>query len=81
MAQIQFWTLGQFQIVADGQVAPFKVMPRGKALLAYCLLNAGALIPRDELAFMLWPDVTEEVARGRLRRHLYNLRQGLPAYE
>ncbi len=48
-------------------------------LWAYLLLKRQHPIPRDYLAYTLWPDVTEEEARANLRRHLHLLRKQLPA--
>jgi predicted ATPase/DNA-binding SARP family transcriptional activator/Flp pilus assembly protein TadD len=38
-----------------------------------------APLPRTTVAFTLWPDVDEEMARNNLRRHLFELRRVLPA--
>ena len=48
-------------------------------LLAFLVLNRGAPVPRQFLAFTLWPDADEETARANLRRNLYILTQALPA--
>ena len=60
--------------------APFRfnVRPKVVPLLAYLVLHASRPVPRDELAFALWPDDTEDAARGNLRRHLHHLREALP---
>ncbi len=63
---------------ADGQ--PFKFRGPAKALnlLAYLLLHRGTHVTRESLAFTLFPDDTEEVARGNLRRMLYVTHRALP---
>jgi DNA-binding SARP family transcriptional activator len=45
-----------------------------QALLAYLLLNAGSSVPRQQLAFLFWPDTTEPQARTNLRQLLHHLR-------
>lgn len=47
------------------------------ALLAYLLLHR-EILPRDRVAWALWPDANEHDARANLRRHLYLLRDTLP---
>lgn len=54
--------------------APPKTMP----LLAYLLLRRGERLPREKIAFALWPDDSEDGARSNLRRHLYHLQRLLP---
>ncbi|MDQ2992119.1 MAG: AAA family ATPase, partial [Candidatus Eremiobacteraeota bacterium] len=53
-------------------------LPKSLPLLGYLLLNAGRAVPRDRLAYALWPDETESDARSNLRRHLYRLVRALP---
>ncbi len=48
------------------------------SLLAYLLLHRESPIPRDRLAFALWPDVPKEEALAHLRRHLHDLSRALP---
>lgn len=62
----------------DGKPFTFKGIPKTVPLLAYLLLHQDRPIHRDELAFALWPDESEKSARGKLRRHIYALRQLLP---
>jgi DNA-binding SARP family transcriptional activator len=51
---------------------------RAQSLLAYLLLHREAPQPRQHLAFLLWPDSTEQQARTNLRHVLHNLRRALP---
>lgn len=51
---------------------------RAESLLAYLLLHRDAPQPRQRLAFLLWPDSTEEQARTNLRHVLHDLRRALP---
>lgn len=53
-------------------------LPKCASLLAYLALNRQRFVPRKELAFNLWPDDPEEVALGRLRRHLHELASAFP---
>jgi DNA-binding SARP family transcriptional activator/tetratricopeptide (TPR) repeat protein len=71
--------LGRPRFLADGQ--PFKFRGPAKALnfLAYLLLHRGSHVTRESLAFTLFPDDAEEVARANLRRTLYVTNRALPA--
>jgi len=51
---------------------------RSLSLLAYLLLHRDGEVPRDRLAFTLWPDVPEDDARAHLRRAFYTLGLWLP---
>jgi DNA-binding SARP family transcriptional activator len=42
------------------------------------LLHRGAHLTRENIAFALWPDDSEEEARANLRRHLHHLKEALP---
>ncbi|MBV9645839.1 MAG: AAA family ATPase [Candidatus Eremiobacteraeota bacterium] len=53
---------------------PRKTLP----LLAYLLLHRDAVLARDFLSYLLWPDDTEESARTKLRATLYDLQGVLP---
>ncbi len=68
--------------LADGERAINPApLPKCAALLAYLALNEGRFVPRKEVAFKLWPDDEEDVALGRLRRHLHELMGALPLGE
>ncbi|HEY2474468.1 MAG TPA: AAA family ATPase [Candidatus Cybelea sp.] len=70
--------LGQVEITVDGK--PFRLATPRKSLqlLAYILMHRAAAVSRDYLAFLLWPDEEEGVARGRLRSTLSDLLKVLP---
>ncbi len=53
--------------------------PRLQTLLAYLVLHCHEPRPRSQVAFALWPDVTDAQAHGSLRRALYRLRRAWPA--
>ncbi|MBV9103996.1 MAG: hypothetical protein JO060_10410, partial [Candidatus Eremiobacteraeota bacterium] len=70
---------GTMRVEADG--APLHASMRTEALrlLAFLIVRRHTPMARDQVAFTLWPDSTEESARATLRRQLYNLRIGVPA--
>lgn len=78
MEQLQICLLGQLRLFIGERPYPFKALPKVEPLLAYLLLHQDTPTVRDNLAFILWPDVPEKTAKGRLRRHLYDLRRALP---
>jgi len=49
-------------------------------LLAYAIVHRDAPMPRDAVAFALWPDVVESKARARLRLALHQLAAWLEAH-
>jgi DNA-binding SARP family transcriptional activator len=51
---------------------------RLQALLAYLLLKSQEPQPRSRLAFLLWPDSSDQQARTNLRNLVHLLRQSLP---
>jgi non-specific serine/threonine protein kinase len=69
---------GHLRLFDDNQPLKFSARPKVLPLWAYLLLNRAKPVPRDALAYLLWPDVLEDVARTNLRRHLYELRRLLP---
>ncbi len=70
---------GHLRIFEDERPLQFTALPKALPLLAYLLLSRAEPAPRDALAFLLWSDTPEDRARANLRRHLYDLRQVLPA--
>ncbi len=70
--------LGYPQIFNDNVPLPPPTPNKVFVLWAYLLLNGRRPIPRDHLAYTLWPDTTEPNARANLRRHLHLLRKYLP---
>jgi DNA-binding SARP family transcriptional activator/tetratricopeptide (TPR) repeat protein len=69
---------GHLRLSCDGKSLRFAVRPKVAPLLAYLLLNARQPVSRDNVAFALWPDESEDAARANLRRHLHYLREALP---
>jgi DNA-binding SARP family transcriptional activator len=70
---------GHLRLFGDNQPLKFSARPKVLPLWAYLLLNRAKPVPRDALAYLLWPDVLEDAARTNLRRHLYELRHVLPS--
>jgi DNA-binding SARP family transcriptional activator len=70
---LRLYLLGGFHAEIDSQ--PLRI-PKVNGLVelwAYLALHPRRPIPRDQLAFLLWPDEPEEAARGQLRRCLFQL--------
>lgn len=65
--------LGKPRLVCDGRDVPFSWKRRTFPLFALLLLQRGASLRRDDAAFRLWPDATDDAARTDLRRHLQYL--------
>jgi DNA-binding SARP family transcriptional activator len=61
----------------DEPLAPLD-SARAVSLLGYLLVHRGVPQPRQQLAFMFWPDSTEAQARTNLRKVLHTLRHALP---
>ncbi len=70
--------LGYLRVFNDEHPLQFAALPKTLPLWAYLLLNRARPVPRDTLAYLLWPDTSEHAARANLRRHLHELRQVLP---
>jgi predicted ATPase/DNA-binding SARP family transcriptional activator len=69
---------GYLRLFDDDCPLQFNARPRTLPVWAYLLLNRARPVPRDTLAYLLWPDVPEATAQANLRRHLYGLRHVLP---
>jgi DNA-binding SARP family transcriptional activator len=70
--------LGSFRLTAVDQGAIGLERARLQELLAYLLLHHGRPIPRQQLAFLFWPDSTEKQALTNLRNLWYGLRAPCP---
>ncbi len=79
MLQVQLFGAGR---VLD-DVGEIKLPSRAWTLplLAYLLFHRGEVLPRQRVAFALWPDEMEETALKNLRRNLHRLTQALPAID
>ncbi|OQA47523.1 MAG: Transcriptional regulatory protein MoaR1 [Chloroflexi bacterium ADurb.Bin325] len=76
-SRLQIQLLGEFCLTYNGAPVTTLCSPRLRALLAYLIVHRGAPQPRQRLAFMLWPDSSEEQARTNLRNLIHLLRQAL----
>ena len=70
--------LGGLKIYHNGRVAKALQTERLTLFLAYLFLNSEMPPPRKQLAFLFWPDSTEEQARTNLRNLLHLLRRAFP---
>ena len=70
--------LGRFRACADERPIVELEQRRLQTLLAYILLHSPAQIPRQQIAFALWPESTDEQAQTNLRTLLHRLRAALP---
>jgi len=76
--QLRISLFGHLQAVYGKRRLQLKFPPKTTPLWAYLLLHRGRAIARQKLAFVLWPDVPESIARANLRRHLHRLKRTLP---
>src|SRR3954452_16129957 len=70
--------LGSCQISVGTQPITNLNTSRLQALLSYLLLRSGIAQSRQQLAFLFWPDSSDEQARTNLRTLLHRLRTALP---
>lgn len=75
---LQIQLLGDFRLDYGGEPLATLNAERPQALLAYLLLHRRAPQPRSHIAFLLWPDSSEEQAFGNLRNLLHRLRRAIP---
>jgi predicted ATPase/DNA-binding SARP family transcriptional activator len=75
---LRIYLFGHLRVLVDEQPLKLAALPRTAPLWAYLLLRRAEVIPRDHLAYLLWPDSSEAEARANLRRHLHDLRRALP---
>src|SRR4051794_13688753 len=69
--------LGAFEAHVDGApVVPAST--RAQSLLAYLALHDGTPQRRDQVAYRLWPDSSDQQARTNLRHVLHTLRAAIP---
>jgi DNA-binding SARP family transcriptional activator len=69
---------GAAQFEASGEPVKFSKRNRTIALLAKIILQRGAPLARDTLAFTVFPDDDEAAALSQLRRYLYLATKALP---
>jgi DNA-binding SARP family transcriptional activator len=81
MPVLHIQLLGDFRLTYGDEPLSAIVQSRQQSLLAYLVLHRGALLPRQHLAFLFWPDTGEAQALTNLRNLLFKLRQALPEPE
>ena len=77
---LKIYLLGQFKLQQDDQPIELPSRP-AQSLLAYLAINAGVPHRREKLAGLLWPDSTEENARGYLRQALWRIKKSLEEHD
>ncbi|HZV77084.1 MAG TPA: AAA family ATPase [Candidatus Babeliales bacterium] len=77
-ARLHVALLGHVALEFGGKPFEFKAPRKTQPILAYLLLHRQSTVSRDFLAFTMWPDADEDVARANLRRNLSLLKEALP---
>lgn len=72
--------LGQFEIQADRRRVNIPSRA-GQSLFAFLVLTAGTPHRREQLAGLLWPDVSDENARRNLRQELWRIRKAISQWQ
>ena len=70
--------LGSFRLLHRDEAVTGFDQARLQELLAYLLLHRNVPVPRQQLAFLFWPDSVEEQARTNFRNLWHRLRRALP---
>ncbi|MDQ2857174.1 MAG: bacterial transcriptional activator domain-containing protein [Candidatus Eremiobacteraeota bacterium] len=70
--------LGRVEVRCDGTRVDARLPAPALLVLVRLLLHHGETLRRAQLAFSLWPDVSESDAKAMLRRNLYTIQQSLP---
>ncbi|HTU70304.1 MAG TPA: BTAD domain-containing putative transcriptional regulator [Candidatus Baltobacteraceae bacterium] len=78
---LQITLLGNQRTAIDNARVESRLSSRAFLVLAALAVRGGDAINREELAFTLWPDLSENEARATLRRQLYVIDQALGAGE
>lgn len=78
---LEIFLLGQFCVNEGGETVTQLHHARLQELLAYLLLQRRRPVSRSQLAYLFWPDSSEDQARTNLRNLLHRLRKSLPAVE
>jgi len=76
-APVRIELFGGLRIAGAGQRVERLPLQKAASLLAYLVVHAGRLHPRDGLVEMLWPDGTLDAGRNSLSTALWTLRKAL----
>jgi DNA-binding SARP family transcriptional activator len=75
---LSVWLLGDFRIKHDDRLITDVNTPRLQSLLSYLILHRDSPQSRRHVAFLFWPETSEDQARTNLRNLLHHLRQAIP---
>lgn len=78
MSVLRIFLFGEPRLEYGGKTLPLPQRDSLLCLLARLVLQPGKMLGRKNLAFALWPAVSEAEALANLRRHLYLIRSLLP---
>ncbi len=76
MKLIRIELFGSLRVTCEGRPVTTVNTNRLQSLLAYLALHTE--VPREQVAYLLWPDSSESQARTNLRQLLHHLRRALP---
>ncbi len=76
--RLEIHLLGPFRLLHDGRPVAGFDQARLQHMLAYLLLHRATPLSREQLAFLFWPDTSDQQARKNFRTLLTRLRQALP---
>ena len=74
MARLALNFFGSYRLTLDGQPIDALISDKGRALLAYLVIENDRPYPREKLVGIFWPEQNEAHARGSLCQALYHLR-------
>jgi DNA-binding SARP family transcriptional activator len=77
-ATLRVQLLKEFRLWLDDKAVDGLYQPRLQSLLAYLALHPHAPQPRQQIAYLIWPDSSEQQAQTNLRKLIHTLRQILP---
>ena len=77
MTKLVMRLFGGFHVELDGEAVHGFESDKGRALLAYLVVESDRPHRRETVASLLWPDRPDVVARNNLRQALFRLRQVL----
>ncbi len=78
MSTFEVQLLGGYRVIHQGEEVKALQAERLTLFLTYLFLNSETPPSRKQLAFLFWPDSTEEQARTNLRNLLHLLRRAFP---
>lgn len=77
MRRLSIALLGGFRVAVAGKVVTQFESDKGRALLAYLVMNAERPYKRETLAALFWPDSPAKDGRNNLRQALFKLKRAL----